>query len=67
MKQNPKIACYQVWKSMYEGDKLLWEGIGWMEGESYDPVYLMFTFGDRILVATPMAGWRIKRKPKKHQ
>lgn len=59
------IVCYQVWKTVYLGDSLLWEGISWMDGDTYSPVYIGFKLGDHITVVTPMAAWRIKKKPKK--
>lgn len=64
-KLKAMIVCYQMWKSVYLADSLLWEGIGWMDGDTYSPVYIGFTLGDYITVVTPMAAWRIKKKPKK--
>ena len=56
------VVCYQVWQSSFRDGELIKAKIGWANPKTYDPSYILFTFGDMSWTLEPMVAWRIKQK-----
>lgn len=58
-------VCYQVWETHWVGGEIVKQEIGFWDAKYYDPVYLAFTFEDRLIGILPMVVWKIKNVPRR--